>query len=73
MKILPEPINFDWDKGNIEKNQTKHNVSLREAEEIYSDKKMIVSEDLIHSDDEKRYQTLGKTNRGRLLFLSFTL
>lgn len=71
MKVLPEPVVFEWDKGNIEKNWLKHGVSYKEIEEIFSNKPLLVSEDKKHSKIEERYQALGKTNNERLIFLSF--
>jgi len=70
---LPKPISFEWDKGNSNKNFKKHNVTNQEAEVCFSNKPFIISEDIKHSRKEKRFQALGKTNRGRLLFLSFTI
>lgn len=72
MKTLPEPIIFEWDKGNINKNFIRHNVTDKEAEEIFSNKPL-VSKDAKHSITEKRFQALGKTDKGRLLFVSFTI
>lgn len=73
MKILPEPVSFEWDKGNIDKNLLKHEVTNKEAEEVFSNKPLFVSEDFKHSKTEKRFQALGKTNKVRLLFVSFTI
>ena len=73
MKILPEPLLFEWDFGNIDKNYKKHKVVYQEAEEVFGNKPLTVSEDKAHSILEKRYQALGKTNKERKLFLSFTI
>ncbi len=73
MRILPEPLSFDWDKGNIDKNLKKHNVSFKEAEEPFENEPFLISEDLKHSAKELRFQALGKTDSERLLFLSFTV
>lgn len=73
MKILPEPVVFEWDKGNINKNFIKHNVTDKEAEEAFSSKPPLVSKDIKHSRLEKRLQALGVTDQGRLLFVSFTI
>jgi len=72
MRILPEPIIFEWDKGNVDKNFIKHKVTNREAEEIF-DNEPLISEDIRHSKKEKRFQGLGITDEGRFLFLSFTI
>ena len=73
MKIIPEPITFEWDKGNSEKNRTKHGVENRETEEAFVNKPFIVRKDITHSIKEQRYQALGKTKKRILLFLSFTI
>lgn len=73
MKILPEPITFEWNKGNIDKNFIKHKVTYQEAEEAFSNQPLIVSEDVKHSQVEERFQALGKTNKQRRLFISFMI
>lgn len=74
MKILPDPIIFGWDKGNIDKNLIKHNVTNQETEEIFCNKPLLVNEDEEHSNQEEiRFEALGKTNKNRLLFVSFTI
>ena len=61
-KIVPEPIEFDWDKGNVDKNFKKHRVLNEEAEEVFLNDPLI-SEDKEHSKVEKRYQCLGITDK----------
>jgi uncharacterized protein len=73
MKILPTPLLFDWDEGNINKNFNKHGVTSQEAEEVFTREPLVVSEDVKHSQVEERFQALGKTAKGRMLFLSFTI
>ena len=73
MNIIPEPIAFEWDKGNKEKNRAKHGVENRETEEVFVNKPMLVKKDSVHSAEEQRFQALGKTNKRKLLFLSFTI
>ena len=70
--IIPEPIEFEWDKGNIDKNVKKHSIENREAEEVFLNDPLI-SEDEIHSRTEKRYQCLGITDKNKKLFISFTI
>ena len=72
MDVLPKPIVFDWDEGNIDKNWAKHKVSNEEAEDALVSKPLI-HEDARHSKHEKRYQALGETNHQRKLFVSFTI
>ncbi len=73
MKILPEPVVFEWDNGNKDKNFIRHGVTNKEAEEVFNNEPPLLSEDVKHSTRERRFQTLGKTDEGRLLFVSFTI
>jgi len=70
---LPVPLSFDWDKGNIEKNWNKHQIHFKEAEEIFQDGSIIISEDTKHSGSEKRYVSYGNSKKGRKLTVVFTL
>ncbi len=64
---------FDWDEGNSEKNWIKHKVAPSECEQIFLNQPLIISEDIEHSQEEKRLYALGHTNLNRLLFISFTV
>jgi len=64
---------FDWDGGNAEKNWLRHRVSQSECEQVFFNRPLVVSEDEIHSQEEARYFALGHTDRGRLLFVVYTL
>ena len=72
MKILDKYIEFEWDKGNINKNK-KHQVDDKESEEIFGSRKKIVIKDEKHSLKEIRYMIWGKTNAERKLTVFFTL
>ena len=56
---------FDWDSGNITKNDSKHAVTCREAEEIFFNQPLIVAPDPDHSQAELRFRVLGRTDAGR--------
>jgi len=73
MEIIPEPVQFEWDKGNIDKNLKKHGVTNEEAEEIFIDQKAVLTEDINHAIIEKRYQILGRTESGKILNVLFTI
>ena len=73
MKILPDPIEFEWDKGNTDKNFKKHNVTNKETENVFLDEDTIVFEDFKHSQQEKRHGMFGKTSKGRYLAIVFTV
>lgn len=72
MRAISEPIEFDWDEGNIGKNE-KHDVEDKEAEEAFFDKQKATFKDTVHSQGEERFRIIGKTNSGRLLFVAFTI
>lgn len=71
MRILKEPLEFQWDKGNINKNK-KHNIDDKEAEEPFFDKRKIIYKDRFHSEKEERFILVGKTRKEKLLYLVFT-
>lgn len=66
-------IGFEWDAGNRRKSEAKHGVAQTEAEEIFFNHPLLVSTDDKHSDAEKRFMALGRTNKGRALTIIFTL
>lgn len=72
-KSLKSTEGFDWDKGNIDKNRIRHKVTAKECEEVFFQKPLLLVSDARHSEKEIRFQVLGKTNKGRNLFLSYTI
>ncbi len=73
MRIFPQPIIFEWDKGNIDKNLKKHNVTNKEAEEIFENHQHFFLEDNKHSTErEKRFMIWGITDHDRRLSIIFT-
>lgn len=68
--IIPEPIIFDWDKGNRDKNFKKHGITNEEAEEVFLNQPLTY-EDLKHSKLEKRFISLGETDTGKKIFMTF--
>lgn len=63
---------FDWDEGNIRKNE-KHNVSMAEAEQLFFNVPLLILEDSKHSNREPRFHALGKSDGKRQLHITFTL
>ncbi|TAN48773.1 MAG: BrnT family toxin [Methylococcaceae bacterium] len=63
---------FDWDAGNARKND-KHAVALGEAEQVFFNQPLLLLDDSKHSQKEPRYHALGKSDKGRLLHITFTL
>ncbi len=64
---------FDWDEWNAEKIWSKHQVSRAECEQVLFNQPLVVGEDREHSQKEMRYYVLGQTDRGREVFIVFTI
>ncbi len=73
MELLPEPIAFEWDRANIDKNFVKHKVANRETEEVFENNPKLILKDEKHSQNEIRYALFGITNNHRELFIVFTI
>jgi len=63
----------EWDESNIEKNWEKHQVLPTECEEVFFNQPLVVTDDKRHSDQERRYYVLGRTDTGRRLFIAYTI
>jgi uncharacterized DUF497 family protein len=73
MLDLGQIVGFDWDDGNSFKSAEKHAVSQAESEQVFADSRLLVTEDVKHSERESRYQAMGRTVGGRSLHVTFTL
>jgi uncharacterized DUF497 family protein len=73
MKWFEEIIGFDWDERNLDKSYQKHGISPEESEEVFLDENLKVLPDFKHSQKEKRLIALGKTFKGKILFVVFTI
>ena len=73
LELVKHCEGFQWDRGNVEKNFLKHQVSPSESEQIFFNQPLIVAGDLGHSQQERRFFALGQTDAGRWLFMSFTV
>jgi uncharacterized protein len=69
--IYEDVSGFDWDKGNRE-HCRKHGVSIAEIEALLRDAP-IVAPDLKHAHLEDRLIAVGRTGKGRPLFVNFTI
>ncbi len=72
-KVLDKCTGFQWDKGNIEKNREKHQVTRNECEQVFFNVPLIIRDDIGHSVKEKRWYVLGQTDSSRFLFIVFTI
>lgn len=66
-------IGFEWDAGNRDKNQIKHQVTNGECEQLFFNSPLIILEDSKHSAREARYVAFGKTNQEKRLTVIFTV
>jgi uncharacterized DUF497 family protein len=73
MLHLSQIVGFDWDDGNSAKSSSKHFVFQNEAEQVFLDERLLLADDVRHSENERRYHALGRTIEGRLLHVTFTL
>lgn len=72
-EIVSRCIGFDWDDGNLLKNWDKHGVSASECEQVFFNQPLVISPDAVHSRNETRFYTLGKSDSGKQLFIVFTV
>ena len=63
---------FEWDDGNMYKNEKKHGLKWQLIEEIFFNEPLLLLEDTKHSDNECRCFALGCTDDGTHLFVVFT-
>ncbi len=66
-------VGFEWDDGNIHKNEKKHGLKWSVIEEVFFNEPLLIVEDLKHSIHECRCVALGKNNLGRLITVVFTI
>ena len=62
---------FDWNAGNRAKCQ-KHGVSVAEVEGLFN-RQLLIIPDASHSQNEERLRAIGRTAKGRSVFLVFTI
>lgn len=73
MQIIPDPVEFEWDEGNKNKNLIKHSVDNQEIEEAFFNLPVVITPDRGHSKAETRYLVLGQTDGHKKLSIIFTL
>ncbi len=69
--IISSCKGFEWDEGNTNKNWHLHRVTDGECEDVFFNLPLIIAADVKHSDGEKRFYALGRTENNRLLFIAF--
>ncbi len=66
-------VGFEWDDGNIHKNEKKHGFKWTTIEEVFFNEPLLIVEDFKHSMHECRCVALGQNNFGNLLTVVFTI
>jgi len=66
-------VGFDWDDGNINKNEDKHGLKWTTIEEVFFNEPLLVVEDFKHSLNECRCVAFGKNDFGDLITVVFTV
>lgn len=72
-EIFEKCEGFQWDAGNSNKNLIKHSVTNSECEQVFFNQPIIIVDDSKHSELEKRWFLLGRTDQDRFLFVVFTI
>jgi uncharacterized protein len=72
-KLFDKCTGFEWDDGNFLKNWLLHRMTQGECEQVFFNEPLIVFDDIKHSQKEKRWFLLGKTDADRFLFIVFTV
>ncbi len=65
-------MQFQWDRIKEKENIKKHKVNFTEAISTFSDPKGLEFDDETHSQIEKRFYRVGKSNTGRILTTYYT-
>ena len=66
-------LGFEWDAGNIHKNENKHGLKWTAIEEVFFNEPLLIIEDFNHSLNECRCVALGKNNFNYLVTVIFTI
>ncbi|HJP95831.1 MAG TPA: BrnT family toxin [Candidatus Saccharimonadales bacterium] len=65
-------MELEWDDEKNVANVQKHDVSFEEAATVFGDPLSDTYDDPDHSAEEYRFITIGKSGKGRLLFIAHT-
>lgn len=63
-------MQFEWDEEKAALNLKKHGIDFRDAAQVFYDKNRIEGYDIAHSDEEDRYNTIGKVRQ--IIFVVYT-
>jgi uncharacterized DUF497 family protein len=66
-------VGFEWDEGNLYKNEKKHGLKWTTIEEVFFNEPLLIVEDFLHSKSECRCLALGKDDNGKKISVVFTV
>jgi uncharacterized protein len=69
--MIVQANGFDWDRGNRAKCE-KHGLSVAVIEGLFA-RPLAILPDAAHSQRESRSRAIGRTDKGRGVFIIFTL
>ena len=65
-------MEFEWDRNKATTNEKKHGISFSEATTVFGDQFELTISDPDHSSGEYRFLSIGRSNAGNLLVVSYT-
>ena len=65
-------MEFEWDSSKAITNEKKHGINFSEATTVFGDPLELTITDPEHSSREFRFLSIGKSNAGNLLVVSYT-
>ena len=63
---------FEWNGNKARVNLKKHRIRFDEAASVFQDPFLIRFFDLLHSESEERFLSIGISSRGRILIVAHT-
>ena len=61
---------YEWDPKKADENHKRHKVSFDEATSVFTDPLALTFDDPDHSQEERRYATIGTSSKERIVFLA---
>jgi uncharacterized DUF497 family protein len=61
---------YEWDPKKAKENLRTHKVSFDEATSVFTDPFALTFDDPDHSQEERRYVTIGTSSKQRIVFLA---
>ena len=65
-------MEFEWDRNKATTNEKEHGISFPEATTVFGDQLELTISDPDHSSGEYRFLSIGRSNAGNLLVVSYT-